>query len=53
MKECGNNIYILQTERQQPVALAMVELHQMSIYTSEVTLVVPLSRHKSSINNSN
>ena len=41
----------LQPERQQPVVLAMVDLHQFFIYTSEGNLVFPLSRYKLCINN--
>ena len=40
----------LQPEIQQTVVLAMVDLHQISIYTSKGTLVVPLNMYKSCIN---
>ena len=41
----------LQPERQQPVILAMVDLHPFFIYTSEGTILVPLNRYTSWINN--
>ena len=45
MKKYGND-FILQPERQQTFVLAMMDPHQIFIYTSEGTLVLPLIRHK-------
>ena len=42
--------FFLKPERQQAVVLAMVDLHQISIYTFEGALVVPLISYTSSMN---
>ena len=43
--------FFLQPERQHTVVLAMVDLYQIFIYTSDVTRVVTFSRYTSYINN--